>query len=133
MKVVKVVPIYKAGDINNFETYRLISLSTVISEVTETAFHIRMVSYIYRFNLLSSNQLGFRQKTIDALAFVTEQIRDYFDFKMASPRVFLDLKKRVAHYQSWWPFEKTQWLWLQRSDIDHSQMLPRLYETISTD
>ena len=61
----------------NFENYRPISLLPVISKVIERAIYDRMVPYIYHFNLLKSNQLGFRQtlETLDASACVREQSR----------------------------------------------------------
>ena len=95
MKIAKVLPIFKTGDINNFENNRPISLLPVISKVIERAIYNRMVSYIHPFNLLNSNQIGFRQKfkTIDALACVTEQIREPFNCKTASGCVSFDPKK----------------------------------------
>ena len=60
MKIAKLVPIYKTGDINIYENYRLISKIPVISKIIERAIYNRLLSYIYRFNLLNSNQ------TIDA-------------------------------------------------------------------
>ena len=95
LKIARVMPLYKDGDANVFENYRPISLLHPLAKIFERALYNRMVSYIKKFNLLSPNQFGFREKfkTVDALACLVEQIRVCLDEKIPSTCVFIDLKK----------------------------------------
>ena len=116
IKVAEVVPIYMTWDIINYENYRPISSLPVISKIIERAINNRMMSYIYS---------SVSAKTIDAWACNGANQRIFWLYNGVL-LCFPWSEKSVPHYQSWLPSEQTQWLWLRRSDIDHSQILYRL-------
>ena len=95
LKVVKVVPLYKEGDLNSFENYRPISSLPPLAKILERAIYNRMISYINKFDILSVHQFAFREKhkTIDALACLVEQRRRCLDEKVSSTCVFIGVKK----------------------------------------
>ena len=112
MKIAKVIPLYKANGKNEFTNYRPVSLLPQLSKILEKLFGIRLDSFINRYNLLSSNQYGFRTNMSTSLALMelTEEITTALDDKKVTAGVFIDLKKafdtinhnlllkKLAHY-----------------------------------
>lgn len=94
-KIAIIKPLYKKGDKNLMENYRPISLTSNIAKIFEKAFKKRLVQYLNKFNLLSKNQYGFREKTStsDAIACLTEKIYECLDNSTPSLCVFIDLEK----------------------------------------
>lgn len=60
LKIAKIVPIYKKGDIHKFENYRPISLLSSISKVFERVIHDQIYTYFTESHLLYTSQYGFR-------------------------------------------------------------------------
>ena len=83
MKIAKVIPLYKANGKNEFTNYRPVSLLPQFSKIIEKLFGIRLDSFIDRYNLLSSNQYGFRRNMSTSLAIMelTEEITTALDDK----------------------------------------------------
>ena len=113
MKIAKVIPLYKTNGKNEFTNYRPVSLLPQFSKILEKLFGIRLDSFIDRYNLLSSNQYGFRRNMSTSLALIelTEEITTaLYDKKKVTVGVFIDLKKafdtinhnlllkKLAHY-----------------------------------
>ena len=77
MKIAKIIPVFKNGDITDIKNYRPISLLPVISKILENLMLTRLVSFMDHNKILSSHQHGFRPKhstktaLIDLLDFVT--------------------------------------------------------------
>ena len=86
MKIAKVIPLYKANGKNEFTNYRPVSLLPQFSKILEKLFGIRLDSFIDRYNLLSSNQYGFRRNMSTSLALMelTEEITTALDDKKKS-------------------------------------------------
>lgn len=94
-KTAVVCPIFKTGDKKNPSNYRPISLLSTLSKVLEKLVKRRVMRYLEKNNLLSSNQYGFRQgkSTEDAVLMLTSQITCYLDGGDKCLGVFLDLQK----------------------------------------
>lgn len=60
LKVGKITPVFKKGDRLSTNNYRLICVLPFFSKVIEKLFYLRLMSYLLKFNLLSSHQFGFR-------------------------------------------------------------------------
>ena len=70
LKLVKVVPLYKAGDAHKFSNYRPISVLPVFSKVFEQLMYNRLLAHINANNLLNKFQFGFRNKHSPNLAMI---------------------------------------------------------------
>jgi hypothetical protein len=55
-------PLHKKGTTKEFENYRPISLVTVFSKILEKIIYKRLYSYLKKYNILSDEQFGFREK-----------------------------------------------------------------------
>jgi hypothetical protein len=62
-------PLHKKGDRRNMSNYRLVSPLTPISEIFETVMLTRISTHFSKYNILSSEQYGFRPglRTNDAI------------------------------------------------------------------
>ena len=60
MKIARVIPLFKNGNISDFTNYRPISLLSQFSKILEKIFHNRMMSFIEEKNILYESQYGFR-------------------------------------------------------------------------
>ena len=68
MKIARVIPLFKNGNINDFTNYRPISLLSQFSKILEKIFHNRMMSFIEEKNILYESQYGFRKNMSTSLA-----------------------------------------------------------------
>ena len=58
MKIARIIPIFKNGNINDFTNYRPISLLSQFSKILEKIFHNRMMSFIEEKNILYESHVG---------------------------------------------------------------------------
>ncbi|CAM1295290.1 Uncharacterised protein at_DN0754 [Pycnogonum litorale] len=95
LKMAKVIPLFKSGDPAQCSNYRPISILNSISKILETLMKTRILSFCDKYNILSPNQFGFRNKssTIHALVHHTEFLRGELDAGMLSAGVYLDISK----------------------------------------
>ena len=86
---------FKDGDKTDPGNYRLISLLSCLSKVVEKLIHSRFINFFEKFSILNMNQYGFRSKrsTIQAVARLTEFVRDATNKRADAIALFLDLKK----------------------------------------
>ena len=93
LKTAKVVPVYKAGDINEVTNYRPISILSIISKIFEKLVHTRTLSFLKYHSVLTPTQYGFRLKfsTLHALLDITNSALDNVSAKVALPSFELDL------------------------------------------
>ena len=60
-KVARVVPIYKTGDSTDVNNYRPISILPIFSKIFEKIVYHQLYGFLFKHNLLSPNQFGFRK------------------------------------------------------------------------
>ena len=73
-KLARVLPVFKKGTQTLCENYRPISLLSIFNRILERLMYKRLISYIEKFNILYSKQLGFREKTSSIETPVLEQV-----------------------------------------------------------
>ena len=62
LKIAKVVPVIKNGDVKCISNYRPISVLPILSKVTQKIVYNRLSSYLKEHSVLHANQFGFREK-----------------------------------------------------------------------
>ena len=60
LKTAKIVPIFKAGETDNFKNYRPISLLSSFSKLLVKVAANQIMKYLNKFKLLYEHQYGFR-------------------------------------------------------------------------
>ena len=95
MKIARVIPIFKSDDQSLFTNYRPISVLPSFSKFFERVIYNRLMQYLMNFNILCSNQYGFRKNHSTALALIDlhDKISTAFDRGEFSVGIFLDLSK----------------------------------------
>ena len=95
MKIARVIPLFKNGNINYFTNYRPISLLSQFSKILEKIFHNRMMYFIEEKNILYESQYGFRKDMSTSLAILelVENITNSIDDCKSTVGIFIDLKK----------------------------------------
>ena len=95
LKIAKVVPIFKNGDLKCVTNYRPISVLPAFSKITEKIVYKRLYKYISDNSILHQNQFGFREKlsTSMALLELIDKLSEAVDDKLTTIGVFIDLAK----------------------------------------
>ena len=95
LKQAQICPIHKKGPKSDIGNYRPISLLPSFSKILEKLVYLRLFKYVTKFNILSSNQFGFRPKysTSMALLELYDRISEAIDSKQFSIGIFIDLQK----------------------------------------
>ena len=95
MKIARVMPIFKSDDQSLLTNYRPISVLPSFSKFFERVIYNRLMQYLMNFNILCSNQYGFRKNHSTALALIDlhDKISTAFDRGEFSVGIFLDLSK----------------------------------------
>ena len=95
LKIAKVVPIYKNGNIKCVSNYRPISVLPSLSKITEKLVYIRLEKYLIKNSILHQNQFGFRSKlsTSMALLELVDKLSKSIDDRKLTVGVFIDLAK----------------------------------------
>ena len=95
LKIAKVIPIYKADYLKLFSNYRPISILPIFSKALEKLMYKRLYNYLEKFNILSSNQFGFRSghSTTLAVLNLVESIQNAIEQRKTTIGVYLDLSK----------------------------------------
>ena len=68
LKVAKVKPLHKEGDVHDIQNYRPISLLSVFSKLLEKLMFNRLISFITKNNILMEAENGFRENKSTATA-----------------------------------------------------------------
>ena len=94
-KDAKVVPVFKAGDNENVDNYRPISILNCLSKVIEKVAFDHLYGFLTSENLLHRLQSGFRRKhsTETALIQLIDSIYKGMDNNLLTGAIFLDLRK----------------------------------------
>jgi hypothetical protein len=95
LKMAKVIPLFKAGDVDIFTNCRPISILSSFSKIYEKVMYNRLLDFIERFEILYSFQFGFctKHSTNHALTHLVNKIATEIDQNKISIGVFLDLSK----------------------------------------
>ena len=95
LKIAKVRPLFKAGDEQNPDNYRPISLLPVISKILEKFVYVKLVSHLEKHNVLYYRQFGFRKhhSTVDAFATLVGETLKNFSENNYCLTVFIDIRK----------------------------------------
>jgi hypothetical protein len=95
MKIAKVVPIFKSGNINDINNYRPISLLCSFSKILEKIVANRLTNYLNSHDLISPNQFGFRQKhsTVHPMFNLVNSAAKSINNKKIFLVMFCDLRK----------------------------------------
>jgi hypothetical protein len=95
LKIARVVPIFKSGDISNPENYRPISILPCLSKILERIMYNRILTFLNINNILYNKQFGFqpRNSTDHAIINIVHDIFKAFDEKKFTLGVFIDLSK----------------------------------------
>ena len=59
LKIAKIIPLYKKGNINSITNYRLISLLPTLSKVFERVIFNQLYTYLDHNNLYQNNNMDF--------------------------------------------------------------------------
>ena len=95
LKIAKVIPLFKKGDIQLFGNYSPISLLSSVSKVFEKATYGQLYEYFSSHALFNDSQYGFRKyhSTEFALLELVDRIHKESDENKIPFSVFLDLSK----------------------------------------
>ena len=95
MKIAKIKPLFKSGDMLLPDNFRPISLLPVLSKVLERVVFNCVMKHVEKHNIVFPRQFGFRKKhsTIDAIMNLVGETLKAFDNNMMVMSVFIDLKK----------------------------------------
>ena len=95
LKIARVKPIYKKGDVHSFDNYRPISVLPSVSKVIERVMHNQLHEHFTRLKLYYSSQYGFRSMHSTELAVLelVDKITTNLDNNEIPLNIYLDLSK----------------------------------------
>jgi len=95
LKISKVLPIFKSGELTALTNYCPISIMPSFFKIFKKLILLCLKAYFIKIGVPSKNQYGFQQKTSTYMAIVnvTEEITKSIDSKCFSIGVFIDLAK----------------------------------------
>ena len=95
LKTVKVTPLFKAGNENDFGNYQPISVLSCFSKIFEKIMYKRLFNHLSEHNLLYQKQFGFQQghSTEHAIMQLIDQINDKFETNCFTLGIFIDLSE----------------------------------------
>lgn len=95
LKVAKVVPIHKKGDMEDVNNYRPISILPILSKIFEIIIKNRIVNYFETNSLFASEQFGYRKNksTTKAIISILETVLDAIDNNKVPCATLIDLSK----------------------------------------
>ena len=95
LKLARITPVHKKGDVNDPNNFRPISSLHYISKIIEKAVSNRLISFSNKHSLINKNQFGFQRgkSTCDALLNLTETIYESLDNKHHNYTLMFDIKK----------------------------------------
>ena len=109
LKVGKISPIHKKGDVQLFDNYRPISILPIFGKIFEKVIYKRLYSFFTSFNVIHEQQFGFRKKhsTGHAINYSVNKIVNELQNRNHVIGIFIDLSKAF-------------------DTIDHSKLLTKL-------
>ena len=97
MKIARVVPLFKTGDLSQFTNYRPVSVLPAFSKCLEGTVYNRLINFLNKFNTLSNNQYGFTKNHSTAYALIQlyDKLSDATDQGKVTLGLFIDLSKAL--------------------------------------
>ena len=95
LKEAMITPVYKSDDRKFFGNYRPISILPIFSKILERIIYNRLLAYLDKMHILSSNQYGFRKNysTYMALIELIDSLSHSIDNNEYTIGIFVDLSK----------------------------------------
>ena len=95
LKIARVVPLFKSGDLMLFSNYRPVSVLPIFSKILEKLMYSRLISFINKHKLLYCHQFGFRADHLPnlALIFLIDKISTALERGDFVLGLFLDFSK----------------------------------------
>ena len=95
LKIAKVTPLFKLGNINDMSNYRPISILPVLSKILEKIIYKRLADFFTVNNVLNEAQFGFRQShsTIQAVQTAVNSIVNTMNTSSYCMGIFIDFSK----------------------------------------
>ena len=95
MKIARVVPLFKTGDLSLFINCRPVSFLPAFSKILERIVYNRLINFLNKFNILCNNQYGFRKNHSTAYALIQlyDKLSDAIDQGKVALGLFIDLCK----------------------------------------
>ena len=97
MKIAKVIPLFKAGDNTITKKYRPVSILPSLSNIAEKIVYNRLLDYINKRDILSTNEYGLRKMHTTSMAIIdlVEKIHTAVDKGEYSIGIFFRLSKSL--------------------------------------
>ena len=95
LKLSKVTPIDKGGEITDATNFRPISTLSAFTQIFEKLVYKQLINYIEKYEILYQFQFGFRKgrSTEQAIAEITDNLKNGIDNNLLTCGVFLDFAK----------------------------------------
>ena len=95
LKLSKVTPVDKGGELSDPSNYRPISTLSSFAQILEKLIHSQITRYLDKHDILSKYQFGFRKgrSTEQAIVEITDNLKKAIDNNLYTCGVFLDLSK----------------------------------------
>ena len=74
LKIARVTPIYKKGDVNELNNYRPISVLCIFSKIFERCIYNRVILFLDKLKVLFSNQFGFLLANINSYQMINQGV-----------------------------------------------------------
>ena len=97
LKVARVIPLFKSGDVTSFSNYRPVSVLPLFSKILERLMYSRLLSFINKYKLLYDYQFGFRKDHSPnlALIYLVDKISNALEDGDFVLGIFLDFSKAL--------------------------------------
>ena len=95
LKIARITPIHKKGDVNDISNYRPIAILPFMSKILERCISNRLFDFLDKNSILDKSQFGFRQgfSTADAVSALVEHLYDTLNLKLSAVNVFVDFSR----------------------------------------
>ena len=95
LKIARVTPVFKAGEVTDVSNYRPISVFPCLSKILERIMYNRLFSYLDKNDILYNKQFGFQKanSTDHAIIQLIDQLVKSFNDNKFTISVFIDLSK----------------------------------------
>ena len=95
LKIARIVPLHKGGDKKLLNNYRPISILPILSKIIEKCVYQQTYAFLEKYNILSSDQFGFRsnKSTTKAILNHLDFVYDNLDKSYPVVSIFMDFSK----------------------------------------